>query len=170
MEQSLNVAIASSIVNLESLSNPYLGLKYAYINGSPSSPLTRVSLDQLYGRYPRGSDTGLPVWVARDYSVTAPGSVLVFGPEPDSNYTVRGTYWGKPTVLRSFAADAAAHYLIVNAPDLCLYGALAEAEAFLKNDSRIDLWKKLYAEALQDYRDIQREEDRSGSPSQEVLA
>ena len=161
METSFSTAIASSVIAVQS---DYLGLKYAYISGSPSSKLDRVSINQLYGTYPRGSDTGLPIWISRDTTN------FVFGPPPDSNYTVKGIYWAKPTLMRSFAGDAAAHWIIVNAPDLALYGALLEAEPFEKNDSRINVWRAFYEQALKDYRDLQREEDVSGSPVMEVLA
>ncbi len=160
MEVSLSSTISSSVIAVPA---GYLSLKYAYVNGSPSSRLDRVSLNQLYGRYPRGGDTGLPELIARDTSN------FVFGPAPDSTYTIKGVYWAKPTLLRNAAADAANDWRIQNAPDLCLFGALAQAEAFLKNDARVTLWQGLYDRALQSYRDLQRDEDQSGSPVQEVL-
>lgn len=161
MEAAFNLSISSSVIAVPS---DYLGLKYVYVNGSPSSRLDRVSLNQLYGTYPRGSDTGLPRWISRDTTN------FVFGPPPDSTYTIKGVYWAKPTLIRSFASDAAAHWLIVNAPDLVLYGALCESAPFLQRDSRLATWKGLYGECLQDYRDLHSEEDVSGSPVQEVLA
>ena len=161
MESSLSTAIASSVIAVPS---GYLSMKYAYVNGSPSTPLVRVSLDQLYGRYPRGSDTGLPVWYARD------NTNFVFGPAPDSTYTIKGVYWAKPTVLRSFASDAAAHWIIVNAPDLALYGSLIHSAPFLRNDSRLQMWQSLYSMQLQSYQRTQKHEETTGSPSQEVLA
>lgn len=161
MESSLNSTIASSVIAVPS---DYLALKYAYVNGSPSSRLDRVSLNQLYGTYPRGGDTGLPRWIARDTSN------FVFGPAPDSDYTIKGVYWAKPTLMRSFSGDAAAHWIILNAPDLPLYGALLEAAPFLQNDKRIPTWQMFYDRAEAAYQLLQREEDDSGSPIQEVLA
>ena len=58
----------------------------------------------------------------------------------------------------------------MNAPDLALYGALIEAEPFLKNDKRLAVWQGFYDTALRNYRDLHKEEDVSGSPVQEVLA
>lgn len=158
MDASLSSAIASSVIAVPS---GFLGWKHVYVDGSPASRLEPVTLEQLLGTYPRGGDTGIPRWIARD------GSNFIFGCEPDSNYTIKGTYRAKPTALRSYASDAAAHWLIVNAPDLCLYGAMAEAEAFIKNDSRVGLWKGLYEEALNDYRAMWRKQEGSG---REVLA
>jgi hypothetical protein len=160
MERALSAVIASSVI---AVPDDYLRLKVAYVNGSPSSRLERVSLEQLLGRYPRGSGTGIPAWMAREVDS------FVFGPEPDSAYTIKGVYYGKPTALRSTADDAAEHWLIVNAPDLALFGSLLEAEPYLKNDARIPVWERKYEQALKDYRDGQTGEEESQS-AQEVLA
>ena len=160
METALSGTISSDVV---ALPTGYLGLKYAYVNGSPSYRLERVSLDMLFGRYPRGGDSGIPRWVSREIDN------FVFGPEPDSDYTIKGVYWKKQTLMRSYASDAAAHWIIVNAPDLALYGALIEAEPFIKNDKRLPVWQAMYEVALKSYRDLFKEEDES-QVGQEVLA
>jgi hypothetical protein len=160
MEQDLSETIASGVI---SVPDDYLNLKHARIAVSPSSRLDFVSADALLGRYPRGSGVGRPAWMARD------GAEFIFGSEPDSDYDVEGKYWGKPVVLRSFAADAADHWLIVNAPDLVLYGSLLQAEPYIKNDSRIVVWQGFYAQALKDYRDG-IEAEKHTMPAGEVLA
>lgn len=158
MDADFSDTIASGVVAVPS---GFLKWRNVYVDGSPARRLEQVSPEQLFGRYPRGGITGHPVWIARV------GSDFQFGPEPDSAYTIKGKYRAKPTVMRSYAGDAAAHWIIVNAPDLALYGSLAEMEAFVKNDARVALWKGLYAEALKDYRDLWFEQEVSG---QEVLA
>lgn len=160
MEASFAGTIASNVLAVPS---DYLGLKYAYINTTPAARLDRASLNQLYGTFPRNSVTALPRLIARDLTN------FVFGPEPDSTYSIAGVYYAKPTLIRSFAADAAAHWIIVNAPDLALYGSLLEATPFLQNDKRIPTWQAFYGQSLQDYRDFNKDEEVSGSPSQEVL-
>lgn len=161
METALDLTIASSVI---AVPDDYLALKYAYVNGSPSSRLDRVSLNQLYGTYPRGGDTGIPKWIARDTTN------FVFGPEPDSDYTIKGVYLAKPELLRDASGDAATHWLILNSPDLVLYGTLLAATPFLQNDKRLPTWQGLHDRALGSYRRLQRHEDYSGSPVQEVLA
>ena len=160
MEASFAGTIASSVL---AVPTGYLGLKYAYIDSSPAARLDRASLNQLYGSYPRSSCTGRPRLIARDLET------FVFGPAPDSDYDIAGVYYAKPTLIRSFAADAAAHWIIVNAPDIALYGALLEASPFLRNDARIVTWQSFHDRAVQDYRDMNRDEDVSGSPVFEVL-
>lgn len=161
MEVSDDVVIAASVVTVPA---DYLGLKYAYVSGSPGSRLDRVSLNQLYGRYPRGSGTGIPVWVSRE------GGNFVFGPPPDAGYTIHRIYWGKPTLIRNAATDASAHFLITDCPDLCLFGSLLQAVQFIKDDERIALWQGMHDRAIQSYRRLMKDEDTSGSPVQEVLA
>jgi hypothetical protein len=152
MESALSVTLANNVAVLPA---DYLGLRVANFSGMRA--LKRVTLEQLYDRYPRGLSTaGTATHIARN------GSNLVFGPEIQSG-TLIGVYYAKPTVLRSFASDAAAHYLIVNAPDLLLYGALLEAMPFVKKDERIPTWAAAYDTALMAYRDRLMSENGSGS-------
>jgi hypothetical protein len=156
MEKALSVVVASSVA---AVPTDYLGLKIAYISGQQSAPLKRISLDQLYQRYPRAGSTGFAAYIARNVAN------FEFGPISGDG-TLIGTYHAKPTVMRSYTtggADAAAHYLIVNAPDLPLYGSLLEAEPFIKNDKRLAIWSQLYSIALDSYRSRLRAEEYSGS-------
>ncbi len=155
MESALSVTLSS---NVAALPASYLGLRVANFSGF--SALKRVTLEQLYDRYPRGRATaGTATHIARN------GSNFVFGPEIQSGDLI-GVYYAKPTALRSYAtggADAVAHYLIVNAPDLLLYGALLEAMPFVKKDERIPTWAAAYDTALTAYRDRLMAENGSGS-------
>jgi hypothetical protein len=159
METALSVSIGS---NVAAVPTNYLGLRIAYISGQNSAPLKRISLDQLYQRFPRAGSTGTPAYIARN------GANFEFGPIPGSG-TLAGTYYAKPTLIRSFASDAAAHFLIVNAPDLCLYGSLLEAAPFIKDDARLPTWGNLYSVALEGYRGRMRSEDFSGSAPHTVV-
>lgn len=161
MEFALSDTIASSVIPIP---DDYLALKYAYIDTNPAQRLDRVTLNQLYGTYPRNMSTDLPRWIARDVGN------FVFGPPPDSTYDVKGVYWAKPAPMRDFPSDADDHWLIVNAPDLVLYGSLLEAQPYLRNDARLPVWQQMYGTALQDYRDLFTKEEGSGSPVMEVLA
>lgn len=158
MHTALNVSFSSTAT----VPSDYLAMKIAYLNGQSDKPLIASSLEQVLQSYPRTS-SGKPRWIARD------GTTFVFGPLPDGTYTLNGTYFAKPTVLRSYAADAAAHWLIVNAPDLVLYGALIEAQTYLMNDKRLPVWKEQHREALQDYRDLMKAQNVSGGSMQMLV-
>jgi hypothetical protein len=154
METTLSVTLSNNVAAVPT-SPQYLGLRIAYFSGY--APLKRLTLEQLYARYPRGRSTaGVPCFIARN------GANFEFGPENQSG-SLLGTYYAKPTVLRSFAADAAAHFLIINAPQLCLYGSVLQAEPFLKNDERVAMWKMAYDIQVEAYRKRFVEEMYSGS-------
>lgn len=157
MEATASLTTSSAAVPAD-----YLAIKYATVQGDVSSaPLQRVALAVLLTKFPRGA-SGKPRMIAKE------GSSFVFGPEPDSDYTLTLRYYAKPTLLRNDADGA--NWLTLHAPDLCLYGALLEAEPFLKNDGRIAVWRDFYTDALAAYRDQQRDEEFMGSPMVAVLA
>jgi hypothetical protein len=149
MESSTSLLTTAATVPAD-----FLGIKYATLTSSP--PLQRVSSQMLYATWPRGIP-GKPRMIARD------GTSFVFGPEPDGEYTLTLRYFAKPRALRDPLLQDGSNWLTTNAPDLCLYGALLEAESFLKNDSRIAVWRDFYTDALADYRDQWKEEEFGGS-------
>ena len=157
---SFNIAFTSTAT----VPTDFLAARSFYLNGQSQKPLVVSSVEQILLKYPRSAASGPPKWIARD------GPNFIFGPVPSGTYTLNGTYYAKPTLLRNFAADAAAHYLIVNAPDMVLYGALLEAEAFLKNDDRIALWSTAHQQAQADYRDLIRAQNFSGGAMQTLVA
>ena len=148
MEAALSVAVSSGVAALPA---DYLGLKVAYISGQQNAPLKRISLDQLYQRYSRAGSTGTPRYIARN------AANFEFGPIPTNGLSLVGTYYAKPTVLRDDTDGV--NWLTTNAPDLCLYGSLLEAEPFIKNDKRIVVWQSFYDSALMAYRSRLKEED-----------
>lgn len=160
MESAFSVAFTSTAA----CPADYLSARIFYLNGQSQRPLVVSSLEQLYLAYPRSGSSGIPKWISRD------GANFVFGPAPSGSFTLNGTYFAKPVLLRNFAADAAAHYLILNAPDMLLYGALMEAEAYMKNDQRISLWAAAYQQAKSDYTDLMKAQNFSGGSMQTLVA
>jgi hypothetical protein len=157
---SLSVSFSSTAT----VPTDFLSARSFYLNGQSQKPLVVSSVEQVLLAYPRSGSSGIPKWIARD------GANFIFGPVPSGTFTLNGTYYAKPTLLRNFAADAAAHYLIVNAPDLLLYGALLEMEAFIKNDARIAVWSAAHQQAMADYRDLIKAQNFSGGSMQTLVA
>lgn len=137
----------------------YLAARITYLDGQSNAPLSPRSLEQLLQEHPR-TGSGKPKTIA------FAGADFIFGPVPDGAYTLNGYYYAKPTALRDYAGDAQAHWLIVNAADLLLYGALAEAQPYVMNDKRLPVWQAKAAEALQDYRDLMKAQNVSGGSLQ----
>lgn len=158
MHSALNVSFSSTAT----VPADCLTVKTAYLNGQSNTPLIASSLEQVLTSYPR-TRSGKPRWIARD------GANFVFGPAPDGTYTLNGTYFAKPTVLRSYASDAAAHWLVVNAPDLLLYGSLMEAQPYVMNEKRLPLWQSKYDEAVSEYRALMKAQNVSGGTLQTLV-
>ena len=131
----METALSASIAAAGTLSAPsgFLGLKNAYVNTSPTTKLTVVSLAQLLTRYPQRTSEDVPQVIAYD------AGTFHFGPFPDSTYAVKGTYYKRQGPLSSAVYD-----LFSNNPDLYLFASLAELEPFLKNDKRIATWEAKY--------------------------
>ena len=126
METALSVTISSGVAALPS---DFLQAKYLYIDGTPARKLDMKSPGYVISQYPTRSSTSKPYVCAVD------GANLIFGPHPDSNYTVSGMYYAKPTSILAGVST----FFTAN-PDLYLWACLAELEPFLKNDKRIQLW------------------------------
>jgi hypothetical protein len=151
METALSSAISSGVIAVPS---GYLQMKWAYVDGSPAKPLQMVSLEQLYNKFPTRSADGKPYYIARE------GSNFIFGPYPDSAYTIKGTYYKKLDVLSD---SNTSNWLITDAPDLLLFASLVEAKAFIMDDPRIAIWEARYQNAKDRIESQDRDEEFSAS-------
>jgi hypothetical protein len=131
METALSVAIDGT--GVAAVPSGFLGLKHAYIDGSPTKQLAICSPAQVLGRYPQRSSSSKPSDIAYD------AGSFIFGPFPDSTYTVKGTYYARQGPLSS-----AVYALFTNNPDLYLFACLAETEAYVVNERRVPLWAAKY--------------------------
>lgn len=149
MESALNGTIASGVLALPA---DYLDLKFAYVDGTPSQKLERSSASQIYEHYPYRNATGMPKAIARE------GSNFIFGPYPDSAYTIKGIYYAKPTSIQTTA-----NALFTANPDLYLFAALCEAAPYIQDDPRVQLWEGKYGSIKQQIAWEDSEEYGSGA-------
>jgi hypothetical protein len=147
MEEALSSTISSGTI---ALPTGYVDLKFAYIDGSPVQNLQRKSADWMYLNYPTRASDGKPKFIARE------GTNFIFGPYPDSGYTVKGVYYKRLTAVAS-----SANTLFTDNPDLYLFAALAESSLFLgQDDNRPKIWEAKFNEIL---RDVQNEDSDEGT-------
>lgn len=151
MENALSVTISSGVAAVPT-SPVFIELKYAYVATTPVQPLDRVPPDMIYARWPVRSGAEVP----RDIAVA--GSNFIFGPYP-GDYTIEGIYYGR---LTSLSDSNTTNWFTSYAPELLLYGALLEAEPFLKNDVRIPIWREFYKEAFVAVQGEERRQRSSG--------
>ena len=149
METSFSDSIASGTT---AVPTGFLSWKWVAISGSPQRYLQVRTAAWVMENYPlRGSDAK-PFFIARD------GANFIYGPYADGSYTVVGTYYKRPTTILSEPND-----LFLANPDLYLFAALSETEAFIKNDKRIAIWQARRDQIIQDINEEGDESDESGS-------
>ena len=156
MEAALNVTISSGLATIPT---DYAELKYAYIDGTPTVTLQRKDPSWILLNYPLRSSQGKPKFIARDV-----GS-FIFGPFPDSGYTVKGTYYKKLTAISATVND-----LFTNNPDIYLAASLAEAFRFLRNDKLMQYWDDRYMAIKSQVSAQDKAERISGGPLTMVAA
>lgn len=156
--QMLNTATAPTIANdaRTALPTDFLEIRDLFIQGNPRRPLTYLS-PSAFSREARADSIGLPVF----YTILA--SEFKYAPIPDTVYTLEILYYAKPTFL---STSNTSNVFLANYPDALLYGALIEAEPYLINDARSQLWATLYDRAIKNISDADQSGDYSGVPLQ----
>lgn len=122
------------------------------VNGQP---IFSRSYEYIKSYWPDSEEIGAPEYYS-DYDFNH----WIIAPTASESATLEVVYYEQP----AFLSDSnQTNWLTDYAPDLLLYGALLEAEPFLKNDSRIGTWQSLYDRALSSLsgEDKRRISDRS---------
>lgn len=132
METAFSSAIASGVVAVPS---GFIEWKHVYVDGTPVQQLDMRDPGWIIREYPTRSAEGKPGFIALD------GSNFIFGPYPDSTYTVKGTYYKR---LDSLSDSNTSNWLTTTYPSLILSAAMADASAFIKNPDGIAYWEGKY--------------------------
>lgn len=136
------------------LPTDFLEVRDLYIQGNPRVPVSYLS-PSAFTRDARADESGKPVY----YTVLA--SEFMFAPIPDGSYTLEILYYAKPPVL----SDAnSSNVFLANYFDALLYGSLAEAEPYLINDARVQMWISMYDRAVGNINDSDENSEYSGVP------
>ena len=131
----------------------YLQMRALRLNTSPLTVLEYVS-PEIMDRVWAGSSGGKPV------AYTIKANELFLGPSPGAVYTMEMDYYRKFDSLSTIITTNA---MVTDNPDVYLYGSLLEAEPFIKNDSRIQVWGTSFYKAITDIQDHDSKDRHSGS-------
>lgn len=109
-----------------------------YVTGANKAlvPITQSEMQDK--RYRSGDAAG----DARFYCITA-GEIEIY-PTPTSG-TIEMYYIGK---IPALSDTNTSNWLLDEAPDVYLYGALAQTAPYLKDDQRLIVWSTLYSNAV----------------------
>lgn len=146
---------ASTVASQRNLALPanFIQMRNLQINTSPITSLEYVT-PEMYDRLYGGSDTGTP----KAYTILA--DEIQLGPIPASVQTIEMLFYKRFDALTS---SAATNWMITNAPDVYLYGCLLEAEPFIMNDPRVQLWATAFQQAIADIQEQDNRDRHSGS-------
>ena len=117
------------------------------LNTNPNRVLTYHSPSSLDSTYPSTS-SGVP----QGFSII--GKEMNFRPIPDSSYTVELVYIGGLASI----SDVSTPTLFLRSPDLYLYGALAEAYAYLLDEQRAAQYDQKFTRGIEE---VRRDEGRA---------
>ena len=103
--------------------------------------LQYIAPTDMAKRRGQSSDTaGVPQWFT--YSQD---EIEVF-PTPDTEYTAELIYLEE---IPALSDSNTSNWLLADAPDAYLYGALIHSAPFLKDDARVAVWASLYKAAVE---------------------
>jgi hypothetical protein len=161
IRQMLKSSVTNTTGGDDTVSLPpdFLQLRDLFVVTNPIRDLQYVT-PSVFSRNGRVTESGLPVY----YTVIA--NEFKFAPTPDTDYTLRALYYAAPEYLSD---SNPSNVFLAYSPDLLLYGSLIEAEPFLMNDARIQLWAGMYDRGLASLSASDDASENSGVPLRMTL-
>jgi len=152
--ETVSTAITTTAGTREyNLPTGYVQMKEFHLSTDPITSLAYIT-PEMMSRLWAGSGTGKP----QVYTIIA--DKVRLGPSPGDAYTTSMLYYKAFTALSD---SATTNDMLTNNPDIYLYGVLLEAEPFLMNDQRVQLWATAFRQAIADVQDQDNKDRHSGS-------
>ncbi len=111
-----------------------------HVTDNGTSPLDLISRKAMEDKRAGAEDvTGIP-----RYYTHADGQFQLY-PTPSATTNTELLYYAKPSALSSSNAD---NWLLLEAPDVYLYGVLLHSAPYLGEDERVAIWAQMYSAAV----------------------
>lgn len=136
--EMLKVVTTTATDGTVEIPTDFLEMREMHFQGNPPITLEYESPDKFF-RDLLTTTSGLP------YYYTIIGYEFQFAPTPDSSKVLQLLYYAEPTFISSTVSS---NLYLANYPDALLYATLAEAEPYLMNDARIQVWATMYDRAI----------------------
>jgi hypothetical protein len=143
------------------LPSGYLQMLDFHLRTSPITTLSYLTPENM-NRMWAGSQGGEPLayTIFSDNASGTPIKSVRLGPAPDSAYDYSIMFYKK---IDALSVTNTTEAMLTDNPDVYLYGALLEAEPFLMNDQRVQLWATAFQEALRALQEQDNKDRHSGS-------
>jgi len=143
------------------LPSGYLQMLDFHLRTSPITTLSYLTPENM-NRMWAGSQGGKPLayTIFSDNASGTPIKSVRLGPAPDSAYDYSIMFYKK---IDALSVTNTTEAMLTDNPDVYLYGALLEAEPFLMNDQRVQLWATAFQEALRALQEQDNKDRHSGS-------
>ena len=143
------------------LPSGYLQMLDFHLRTSPITTLSYLTPENM-NRMWAGSQGGTPLayTIFSDNASGTPIKAVRLGPAPDSAYDYSIMFYQK---IDALSTGSPTGQMLTNNPDVYLYGALLEAEPFLMNDQRVQLWATAFQESLRALQEQDNKDRHSGS-------
>jgi hypothetical protein len=136
--EMLKLSTTTATDNTVELPIDFLEMRELHFQGNPPVTLEYQSPDKFFRNHVT-TTSGLP------YYFTIIGYEMQFAPVPDDNQILQMLYYAKPTFI---SPSVSSNLYLANYSDALLYATLAEAEPYLLNDQRIQVWASMYDRAI----------------------
>ena len=150
LDTSVSTVAGTSTI---ALPTGYVQMRDFHLTTSPLTQLQYLTPEMMV-RLNAGSQSGKPL------TYTIIGNNIRLGPTPDVVYTTSMLYY---KTFDPLSGGAPTNWVITNAPDVYLYGTLLEAEPFLMNDARVQLWATALTESINTLQEQDNKDRHSGS-------
>jgi len=143
------------------LPSGYLQMVDFHLRTSPITTLSYLTPENM-NRMWAGSQGGKPLayTIFSDNASGTPIKSVRLGPSPGSAYDYSIMFYKK---IDALSDSNTTEQMLTNNPDVYLYGALLEAEPFLMNDQRVQLWATAFQESLNALQEQDNKDRHSGS-------
>ena len=143
------------------LPSGYLQMLDFHLRTSPITTLSYLTPENMNTMW-AGSQSGKPLayTIFSDNSSGTPIKSVRLGPAPASAYDYSIMFYKK---IDALSDSNTTEQMLTNNPDVYLYGALLEAEPFLMNDQRVQLWATAFQESLSALQEQDNKDRHSGS-------
>ena len=155
LRKQITTSTLTTVAATQSVALPTDWLEFENVSVAltPERQLTYVPIEHMDSIYPSGSGNSSPI------VYTIEGDNILFGPVPDTAYTVNIVYYSRFASL----ITSSTNWLMTNHPNIYLFAVLIEAYTYLQDKEQSGVYAQRYMQELAQLQFVDDRSARSGS-------